>query len=136
MANNTGLIVGVSVLGVAVVGVGIYLLTKKPTTTAPTNAALINPQTGKPYGQYVAPKTPVVGGQTYQQPVNQDSWWQNPLGQVGGNVLNKLVDNLFAPKSASTDTSGIDTSGSTASIDTSGYDMSGYDPYASDLGLG
>ena len=97
MANNTGLIIGVSVLGVAAVGVTIYLLSKKssPVTTSqlPSGSAGgfvpsgQRPQTTPPIGYYPNPA-----------PANQDSWWQQPLGQVGGNLANRLIDSLFKPK--------------------------------------
>jgi hypothetical protein len=100
MANNTGLIIGVSVVGVAVVGVTIFLLTKK--SSKDTTTSLRYPPYGSggyttggfapsnqrlPAGEYVPPA-----------PENKDAWWQNPLGQVGGNLANRLVDSLFKPR--------------------------------------
>jgi hypothetical protein len=100
MANNTGLIIGVSVVGVAVVGVTIYLLTKK--SSKDTTTSLRYPPYGS--GGYTsggfAPSNqrPPAGGYVPQAPVNEDAWWQNPLGQVGGNLANRLVDVIFKPR--------------------------------------
>lgn len=131
MANNTGLIIGVSVVGVAVVGIGIYLVTKKPTATvAPVVGSSINPATGYPYGytntgvKVTTPTNPTyVAG---QPAASQDSWWQNPLGQVGGNLANKLIDSLFAPKAAASSTV-VDTTMASNVVDP----YATYDPYAS-----
>lgn len=96
MANNTGLIIGVSVVGVAAIGVTIYLLSSKKSSKDTTSS------TGYPpigTGGYVpSNQRPPVGGYTPPAPENKDAWWQNPLGQVGGNLANRLVDVLFKPK--------------------------------------
>lgn len=96
MANNTGLIIGVSVLGVAAVGVTIYLLSKKSSPV--TTAQLPSGSAGGfvPSGQ--RPQTPPIGYYANPAPPSQDSWWQQPLGQVGGNLANRLIDSLFKPK--------------------------------------
>ncbi len=115
MANNTGLIIGVSVLGVAAVGVTIYLLSKKSSPVA--SAQLPTGQTGG-FAPSQRPTTnPPIGYYANPAPANQDSWWQQPLGQVGGNLANRLVDSLFKPRS------GSNTQMGTASTDDMGYDM-------------
>lgn len=97
MANNTGLIIGVSVLGVAAVGVTIYLLSKKSSKTDSISSL---PSGGR--GEFVPPsqrpQNPPIGYYANPAPPSQDSWWQQPLGQVGGNLANRLIDNLFKPK--------------------------------------
>lgn len=127
MANNTGLIIGVSVLGVAAVGVTIYLLSKKssPVTTAQLPSGTTGgftpstrPSTNPPIGYYANPA-----------PANQDAWWQNPLGQVGGNLANRLVDVLFKPRSgssSSTDDAGQDDTASNYGYDTDPNFYGGY----------
>jgi hypothetical protein len=98
MANNTGLIIGVSVVGVAAIGVTIYLLSSKKSSKDTTSTGY------PPYGSgaYVPPsqrtQNPPIGYYSNPAPANQDAWWQNPLGQVGGNLANRLVDVLFKPK--------------------------------------
>jgi len=114
MANNTGLIIGVSVVGVAAIGVTIYLLSKKSSTstTAPTV-----PLSSGGYAPSQRPQNPPIGYYSNPAPAGQDSWWQQPLGQVGGNLANKLIDSIFKPKA----------SGGTAS--TGGSDMGDYSAY-------
>lgn len=130
MANNTGLIIGVSVLGVAAVGVTIYLLSKKSSPV--TSAQLPTGQTGGFVPPSQRPQTPPIGYYANPAPANQDSWWQQPLGQVGGNLANKLIDNLFKPKdgssmgTASTGDSGMDYSASNYGYDTDPNFYGGY----------
>lgn len=132
MANNTGLIIGVSVLGVAAVGVTIYLLSKKSSPV--TSAQLPSGSSGgfAPSGQRPQ-TTPPIGYYANPAPANQDSWWQQPLGQVGGNLANKLIDNLFKPKTgaanmdtASTGDAGMDDSASNYGYDTDPNFYGGY----------
>ena len=103
MANNTGLIIGVSVLGVAAVGVTIYLLSKK--STKDTRTSTYPPYSTGGTGGFVPsnqrPQNPPIGYYANPAPPSQDSWWQNPLGQVGGNLGNRLVDVIFKPRSSS-----------------------------------
>jgi len=76
MANNTGLIIGVSVVGVAAIGVTIYLLSKKSSTssTAPTV-----PLSSGGYAPSQRPQNPPIGYYSNPAPANQDAWWQNKL---------------------------------------------------------
>ena len=103
MANNTGLIIGVSVLGVAAVGVTIYLLSKK--STKDTSTSRYPPYATGGTGGFVPPsqrpQNPPIGYYANPAPPSQDSWWQQPLGQVGGNLANRLIDTLFKPRSGS-----------------------------------
>jgi len=106
MENNRGLIIGLSVFGVAAVGVTIYLLTKKPKSSKDTTTSVGYPPYGS--GGFAPPsQRPPVGGYVPQAPVNQDAWWQNPLGQVGGNLANRLVDSLFKPRDGKKPNMGI-----------------------------
>lgn len=98
MANNTGLIIGVSVVGVAAIGVTIYLLSKKSSTS--TTAPTVPLGTGG-FTPSTRPSTnPPIGYYNNPAPAGQDSWWQQPLGQVGGNLANRLIDSLFKPKAS------------------------------------
>ena len=131
MANNTGLIIGVSVLGVAAVGVTIYLLSKKSSPV--TTAQLPSGSAGGFVPPSQRPQTPPIGYYANPAPANQDSWWQQPLGQVGGNLANKLIDNLFKPKTgaanvdtASTGDAGMDDSASNYGYDTDPNFYGGY----------
>jgi hypothetical protein len=107
MANNTGLIIGVSVVGVAAIGVTIYLLSKKSSTSTTTPTV---PLSSGGYAPSQRPTTnPPIGYYTNPAPAGQDSWWQQPLGQVGGNLANRLIDSLFKPKgSGATSSTGDD----------------------------
>jgi hypothetical protein len=122
MANNTGLIIGVSVVGVAAVGVTIYLLSRKPKTSKDTTSSTgYSPMgTGGFAPPNQRPQTPPIGYYANPAPPSQDSWWQQPLGQVGGNLANRLIDSLFKPKDSSKPNMGV----------TSTDDM-GYDDYTS-----
>lgn len=128
MANNTGLIIGVSVLGVAAVGVTIYLLSKKSSPV--TSSQLPSGSAGGfvPSGQRPQ-TTPPIGYYPNPAPANQDSWWQQPLGQVGGNLANRLIDTLFKPREGSgrnTDDAGMDDSASNYGYDTDPNFYGGY----------
>jgi hypothetical protein len=105
MANNTGLIIGVSVVGVAAIGVTIYLLSSKKSSKDTTTSTGYSPYGSGGYtgGGFVpSNQRPPAGGYVPPAPENKDAWWQNPLGQVGGNLANRLVDSLFKPRSSST----------------------------------
>jgi hypothetical protein len=101
MANNTGLIIGVSVVGVAVVGVTIYLLSKKSSKDTNSSREYSPMGTGGFVPPSQRPQNPPIGYYANPAPPNQDSWWQQPLGQVGGNLANRLVDSLFKPRGGS-----------------------------------
>lgn len=124
MANNTGLIIGVSVLGVAAVGVTIYLLSKKSSKTTDIKIDSTNRGEFLPVPNRVP--NPQSGFYANPAPAGRDSWWQQPLGQVGGNLANKLIDNIFKPKdsvpmnTASNSNSGFD--------DSAFYDAGDTDP--------
>jgi len=124
MANNTGLIIGVSVVGVAAVGVTIYLLSRKSKSSKDTTSSTgYSPMgTGGFAPPSQRPQTPPIGYYANPAPANQDSWWQNPLGQVGGNLANRLVDSLFKPRDGKKPNMGI--------TSTDDMDM-GYDDYTS-----
>ena len=101
MANNTGLIIGVSVVGVAAIGVTIYLLSKKSSKETNTSTGYPPMGTGGFVPPSQRPQNPPIGYYANPAPADKDSWWQNPLGQVGGNFANRLVDSLFKPRSGS-----------------------------------
>lgn len=93
MANNTGLIIGVSVLGVAVIGVSVYLITRKKDTSATVAPPVIRPNYPMP--------NPNIGGSTATQPINNtnnNDWWKGIASSVGSNLGNQLVDSIFKPK--------------------------------------
>jgi hypothetical protein len=115
MANNTGLIIGVSVVGVAVVGVTIYLLTKKSSKDTTTSLRYPPYGSGGYTGGGFAPSNqrPPAGGYVTQAPVNEDAWWQQPLGQVGGNLANRLVDVIFKPRDGKKPNMGTASTGDT-----------------------
>ena len=127
MANNTGLIIGVSVVGVAAVGVTIYLLSKKSSTSSTAPSV---PLSSGGYAPSQRPTSnPPIGYYNNPAPANQDAWWQNPLGQVGGNLANKLIDSLFKPKSgssSSTDDASQDDTASNYGYDTDPNFYGGY----------
>jgi len=106
-SSNTGTIVAVSVVGVGVLGVAIYLAMKSKAPTTTTTTTPIRPLVPSGYPSNYAPSnySPYnnqgQGGYVPQQPASKDSWWQNPLGQVGGNLANKLVNSLFSKGSSS-----------------------------------
>jgi hypothetical protein len=57
------------------------------------------------------PQNPPIGYYANPAPADKDSWWQNPLGQVGGKLADRLVDVIFKPRggSGSVTSSTVDT---------------------------
>ena len=114
-SSNTGTIVAVSVVGVGVLGVVIYLAMKGKAATPPVTTKPITPLKN-PYApsNYSPYNNQCTGGYVPQQPASKDAWWQNPLGQVGGNLANKLIDSIFKTGASS---SGLGDLGGGDSID-------------------